>query len=695
MHHSPDRRDAYRLVLSPGQATVRLPNFPRAELVDLSASGGRLVLHDLAARRPTLPPWPELEVDLGAGEVFRSRFEVVELRPQGRGVFHLGARWNRTAPAAALQLSRFIARELERRGPGPSRLLARGRALPVNSPLFIRNLINPRTERRSGGNRIALVVGARAGAELRVSEVAFQDGRRVIRGRFVGSPPTLAPVDTHDFVITGAAAVTVFSAACLEQRGEEVTLTLPTEVRQVSSRGCRRTELERSGPAAATVSYRMPRSREERRSGVVLNVAGDGLGFLVAPEHVSGLFPGDELRDFTVHLPDGVLGGRALVRSLGCEPRADQADVVCGVELRLDPKSAERWRRFVFTCMHPNIVDGGAQAESAWQILCASKYVEQWTAPEARDHVHAEYLRAWSSPASEIAHSLLLARGDTLVGTSAGTLVYPRSWLLHHLARDGRQVEDGQTQAPLKEACELISGILQRLRTETSLEHFLIYLERGKRFNDRLYVDFAERYFDPGKLVLTKMEVYRRSSADPVTGAMPAVDVVAATPSLYDALAAHVAATTTPLERRALALDREQLDLEGFRATCAEKGHERSRTTLFALEGGRARAALIAETGSEGANLFGLLNTCRVVGLDGEPPSEAVRTVLLARAVEHYRAAGKQNFLFFDEVAASPDVPIRLGYQFISSGLGWIGHRDVITTWAAYLEGLLSSGAGG
>jgi hypothetical protein len=463
-----------------------------------------------------------------------------------------------------------------------------------------------------------------------------------------------------------------------------VTLALPEEVRQAGSRLSRRVDL---GPAVAAVSTPHPRLPGARVGGAIRDAADRGMSFAVSPEH--GLFPGDRLSRLRLELPGRTLEARAVVRGLsdGDVP----GGATCGVELIAfaTRAQADAWRAFVFGRQHPGIVDGNGRADAAWELLEDSKYVELWTPPAARPHVRCEYVRSWQAADPEVGHSVLLERQRGAVGMVAGSVVTPRSWVLHHLACEGRGETDART--PLASSFEVISAILHRLQAETDLEHFLIYLERGKRWNERLYGDFAARYFDPEKIEVRPLEVFRRATARPLPPIAAAVEVVGPDPALVARLAERLAATTTALERQALALDEDGLDLRAFSEAYRRSGQERRRDLFFAVEGGEARAALIADSGGEGVNIFGLLNTCRIVGLCDDGPSPVVRHALLRRAVEHYRAQGKHHFLLFEDTE-SDDAPARLGYERVSGGLRWIAHRDVIPAWAAYLEGLLAAG---
>jgi hypothetical protein len=691
-----DRRDSYRLHLDPGQATIRTAgdDGPDIELRDLSAGGGRWIVRTTAPELPLLPP---VTIDLTGEHSLQAELDVVRVRSHERGVFHLGARWGALTPGGLHTLSSFIARECHRRASDPARLLDAARSLRVQSPVFIRNLLGPR---HAADTQMLSIIdrNLRLGAQLRVDNMTFEAGRRVIRARFVGTEATqLLANRSYKFALNRAGAVTIFESRCLTQSGSDVTLTVPEEVRQSGSRESRRIDSAGIG-AAVSVSLSQPRLGGANVTGVILDVSGRGLSFLV-PALRHGLFPGDRIARLCVALPDGAITAQAVVRSVAPHSDAEASNgdgVACGVHLVgfANTENAARWRRFVFHCMHPNLIDGKHHATSALEVLESSNYLALWTSAESRTHVRDAYLKAWQGVHHDVGHCLLLQRQQSTdrLGVIAGSLAYPRSWILHHLARDGRA--DHGSETPLREACELISGILHRLKSETDLEHFVIYIERGKRWNERLYVDFAKQYFDHDKLLLSALEVYRRSTRLPLPPVSAAVEIAAATPATLAALATHLETVTAPLERRALALDHDQIGLADFHGLCADRGHERRRDVYLALVHGRAVAALIAETGSEGANLFGLLNACRIVTLVDAANQEAVdpdvHRALLHRAAEHYREAGKENFLLFESENADPAAPLSLGFAHISGGFRWIAHRDVIPPWAAYLEGLLA-----
>jgi c-di-GMP-binding flagellar brake protein YcgR len=687
MTRAQDRRDSFRLHLDPGQATVKANQSLQIELRDLSASGGRLIVRAHGHELPELPP---LEIEFADGDSLRARVDVVRIRSHEEGVFHLGARWSGLSPTCVDSLSRFITREYQRRTSDPARLLDQREALTVKSPMFIRNLLGGRPD-DTPQTMSVIHRNLRLGAQLLVESVVFEEGRRVIRARF-DKPAQLSSTLQYNFVLEGSGAVTVFESRCLDQRGLDVTLSLPREVRQTGSRESRRIDLSESASPPILVSFVQPRLGGAEVVGEVIDVAARGLSFRL-PSRGHGLFPGDRIRGLSINVGARTIEARAAVRSVSQREEEDSA--VCGVELLYFASSADQnvWQGFVFARMHPNIIDGNGRAESSWALLEASKYVALWTPPATRGLTRGEYLRAWQAPHSQVGHCLLLCQGGPdgrPVGMVAASLVYPRSWAFHQLARDATG-DSPEGQAPLGQALELMSGILSRLKIATDFTYFLIYIEREKRFNERLYVDFAERYFDKDKLEITPMEVFRRATDQPLPERPhDGIEVVAANPDLLTEMAAFLADSTSQLARGALALNEEQIDLQDFTTKCARRDYERRREIYFALIDGRPCAALVAETGGEGVNIFGLVNSCRIFSLSDTGFDDGVQRALLHQAMAHYRDRGKRHFLYFGDSDRGPEVPIDLGFELISGGLQWIAHRDVIPAWVAYLEGIMA-----
>jgi hypothetical protein len=683
-----ERRDSHRFDLAPGKAQARVGGRGALELRDVSATGSSLLVPgDVALNGAALTALIELD----GGEAFRAELEVVRVRPQQAGLVELGTRFGDLPGEALVKLSRFIARQHRERSADPARLTEGGTSLRVNNPLFIANLFSGR-----GAALFAVDGRARLPGDLLVDGLQFHDGQRTIRVRALGDEAACAHfalLRPYTFLLAGAGAVTVFEARFVSRQGTELLLELPREVRQTGFRESPRVALEAHAATAVAVDH--PRLCGARIVSPLFDVAGRGMSFPVhADEHA--LFPGDRLSGLRVDLPDGAVEALGVVRSIASRGATDQLS--CGVELVdfAGREDAHRWHRFVFRQTHPSLRDSHGRADSAWRVLDESKYIALWTPEGHRGRIKHHFMRAWQAPAPEVGHKMVLHRDQQAVGVSAGSVAYPGTWILHHLgivpAGEGRDA-----QQAMQQASELIAGLLYRLRELGNLQHFVIYAERGKRWNDRLYGDFAARYADDGKLLCTPMQVYRRLAETPLPAAtadQQEVEVALSNPRLWSALARHLQQTLPAAEVQAYGLGARDIDLCAFTQDCAGHGYERAREALFACVDGRPVAAMLVETGNEGVNVFGLLNSCRMFWLDPTVAgAAAIRGRLLREAVKYFRAAGKSTFLLLDSDGEETALPPALGFEAISPAQRLLAHRDVIPAWLAYLGGLLTTDA--
>jgi hypothetical protein len=135
--------------------------------------------------------------------------------------------------------------------------------------------------------------------------------------------------------------------------------------------------------------------------------------------------------------------------------------------------------------------------------------------------------------------------------------------------------------------------------------------------------------------------------------------------------------------------------MQEFCENCARDGYERGRHVFFALHRGSPVGALIAETGSEGMNVFSLLNSCSIVFLAKSPECEwkALRA-LLVRAIDYYGGQGKGAFLFLGANGRKQEPHMQdLGLSYVAEGWRWLAARRVIPAYISYLEDLAIAGA--
>jgi hypothetical protein len=101
-------------------------------------------------------------------------------------------------------------------------------------------------------------------------------------------------------------------------------------------------------------------------------------------------------------------------------------------------------------------------------------------------------------------------------------------------------------------------------------------------------------------------------------------------------------------------------------------------------------AALIAESGGEGVNVFGLMNRCFIVSLTTQPVSRPAKAALLGKAEQHFDQLDKRQFVFIDESDMDTAFVSPSGFEFISEGMRFIAHKRVVPEWISHLANVLS-----
>jgi hypothetical protein len=273
----------------------------------------------------------------------------------------------------------------------------------------------------------------------------------------------------------------------------------------------------------------------------------------------------------------------------------------------------------------------------------------------------------------------------------AANLLYPRTWMLHHLGVD-RGVRADRT-AFLSCVRELYSAALHGTEHVSEPEFLTLYVEADKGFTDFLYGNFARMYGRSGDLQWSHNYVFRadtrrdRPAAEPGD---PAIRV--ATRDDLELLAASCARTRTPMEIRAHELDPEGLSAEGFARRLSPRRPVRARETYVFAAGGRATWAVVCETGSEGANVFGLLNRCWLAELSPRAGTDepGARRALLRRAIRHFSDAGRRQVVLLAPDARWLADAEGAGFEFVSKGAVWLSRWAVTPAWLAYVHDALS-----
>ena len=674
-----DRRSSYRLPLSDGAATIDLPGSPGLPLADLSADGGRLILpHE---ERPAGERLPGV-LRLGQGFSAGVDLEIVRRLPDGPHGATYGARFTGLSRKASHDLSRFmidghtrLQRRLSRLSAEPMPLLR------LRRPAHIHGLLRLHGVHR--GQTMGVYRGDEPlAAPLRVRSLEAKGNQVSVA---CGASPHLVEGQAYSFLLPASGAALLFEATVLHRQNGSAGLSLPEEMLQGGFRDSVR--LPTWNRDSVDVSFSFPRSdgrRVQRRS---LDVSERGLSVPFR----SGrdiLFPGERLDDLRVDLPTGPVRALGIVRAIA--PRGLGDDTVCGIELTdFETRGdRERWLRHVFSLAHPRTDDLDAGLASlAWEVLDSSDYLGLWTRPEDRARLEREFLSSWDSPHQIPGHLIVLREEERKVGTFATSRVYPKTWLLHSLGVD--QQERRKRRFFLDVARELYAAMLTLLKGEAA-PYFVLFVEKGKRWTDLLYYGFVESLPPESSSLYDEYDLYKciPGAAAPRPELPRGWRVGAADTRELRAVAAKLRETLTPLELDAYAYGEEVLDLPSF----AREAPTRFRREVFVAHDGREpRAALIAECGSDGVNVFGLLNVCRSFSFapfDDPEEERAVARGLLAAAGEFYRSRGVDEYNVFATSPVTAEAAEEAG-RFVAHGVRWLASCDLLPAWLSYVDDVL------
>lgn len=496
----------------------------------------------------------------------------------------------------------------------------------------------------------------------------------------------IGPDQKHIFFFASPLALAWFHSSLTRIGDDRLAIAAPTVLFKSGFRCSRRVAPPWHHPLTAI--FEPPYLCGERMATPILEVAGNGFAVEFDPRR-DCLFPGQTLRRVQIDLPLGSVTLDCVLRM--CRPvSADSQRVVGGFEVSAfaSPEDHDRWLRCIIPALFPEVHLGeqGTVAD-AWSRLDRSGYLDLIEQPERlrlRRPFYEDWTRHAGHPAFRARFLLAHQKGEP-VGVAAGNLIYPKTCLIH----SGGVDKDAQH-----------SGRVLKLAAATFLfahavaDYSLMLFEAHKPINVVLFQRFVDQYTTRHDNAFDALTVYKwraaRTVPRPIGSPPQAVDVVSASDELLRELWRHQCATLSPIELDAYGWSPENGAMQQFSEQCARDGYERRRHVFFALDRGLPVGALIAETGSEGMNVFSLLNSCSIVLLSGSEGhrSDIVRA-LLARAVDFYRGAGKGAFLLL----ASPGLESRQtlhdqGFSYVAEGWRWLAAKRVIPAYISYLEDL-------
>ncbi len=396
------------------------------------------------------------------------------------------------------------------------------------------------------------------------------------------------------------------------------------------------------------------------------------------------LLPGTRIRA-SLALDEGEVTVDAIVRRVQSSGSTSEYGLEM-VEFS-DQASRRLWHEFVVREANPRMEFSSPRtASKAWHILTASQYTKNWTSRRHRPHLARAFSSAWMSIPDRFGHVMVANDDVRSIGTASANLLYPKTWILHHLGVD-------RGERTLKQQFELRSltrqlyfAAMYLIRHVYETKYFVLYVEENNAWNQKLYRGFVDQYSGEDDSQYDSLQVFRGETDRLRPIEASAFEIVEGDAGGIEALASHLHASLPPIQLDAFDYSKEELDLADFERSCAAAGYERGRRFLFAKSDGKLVGALIVELGSEGVNLFGLLNSCRFFDLGS---GSAAKLELLVAAGALYAKAGKRSFVFFDETDDVDPSLADIGLSHVSAGVRWLVRGQTVPAWLGYVEEML------
>jgi hypothetical protein len=667
-----DRRDSYRLSVE-RKALLRSPGGRELQVQDLSGSGISVVVPESLVQE--LRDRPSI-LHLGSA-MLPVRLEIVRLLPgRDHGLFNVGARFVDLGLEGVRHLATFLIDGFGERDQRIERLLSAEQMIRWRDARMIKRLLYLHTISRS----VPFTPYLDAAPLPICLKCNGIDERGGLSATVEGADPRhLERNRPLTFVLAGGESVFFFQSFPIETSATGVVLSFPLELCQTGFRVSPRPRLPEETFFPVTFESPQHHQNVERR---LVDVGARGLSFQ-SDSNRELLLPGTRIRA-NVALSDGEVDIDGIVRRVISSGSTSEY----GLEVLefADQRSRRLWHEFVIKEANPRLEFSNRRtAIKAWHILTASEYTKLWTNRRHRRHLAHAFSDAWLAMPDRFGHVMVANDDVRSVGTASANLLYPKTWMVHHLGVDRQERTMKQRHEFRTLTRQLYAAAMYLIRHVYETKYFVLYVEENKIWNQRIYRGFIDQYSAQRDSLYDSLHVYR-GEPERMQEDGASFEIAEGDPTGIEALASHLQDNLRPLEVDAFAYQPNAIGLTDFETACAAGGYERRRRFLFTKENGRPTAALIAELGSEGVNLFSLLNSCRFFDLGASP---GAKKALLAAAGGMYRAAGKKSFVFFDE---DPDVDESLasiGVTHVSPGVRWLVRKEVVPAWLGYVDEMM------
>jgi hypothetical protein len=509
-----------------------------------------------------------------------------------------------------------------------------------------------------------------------------------------GDPSSLHQNVEYSFAFPGTNSLTHFRSKIRPPKANAICLDIPKTLVQSSFRSSFRVVPATDRRLVLLIVH--PRLQGVILEKSVINIGSHGVAFSYAPNR-DLLFPGDKMYA-VIDLPYCHVRVQVVIRSL-CRSEGAK-DYICGLEIVSfkEDYMKEQWDQFVFEEAHPSLRLGHSDlGESFWGVLESSRYVE-----EATESLHSvlknHFFFSWKKNAEnpKLGRALVVIHEEKSVGTAAANLLYPGTWIAHHLGID-EQIRKTDRKNLFQLARKAYCGVFHMMNNMTDMDYFVVYADAKRGWNHMIYKQFMQRYSMKSDMLYDTCRLYKFVYAPTKDGAarrrrgFDSIEIVDSQQGYLDLLSNCLRLLCSDLEFDAFFYACSDFELRSFSQRCARYGYERERRVAFALDRGQPKAAMIVESGEVGVNIFGLLNKCWIVPL--EPGSEVNREYeerLLEWALAYYKEKRKEEFIYMGPCSTEACGWLEsMGFIYQADAFRFLAKKEILPVWMGYVDELM------
>jgi hypothetical protein len=391
---------------------------------------------------------------------------------------------------------------------------------------------------------------------------------------------------------------------------------------------------------------------------------------------------GTKIEAITITTSDGrTIAGQGEIRGFRWIPSENAYSIGIQFDTASDTDRTE-WHNAILYARYPGLAFTYQEKDykPIWELFDRSKYLGL-KPRESFNYVFDIGEKTWkqmSDAGTKISKRVMIKKDETIVGHLQIDRIYPETWCAHALA-----IDPSVSKTVGKDIYSVTTDVLSAEKAR-----FLISItESHLKWNQRNYYDFVKTYRFPEHNDLRLFQVHE---AEMNVGwdlpSFPGLETRIANRYDLKRIARYFELHAIPLEREALGLTPEHLDLKSLSRELEPFGLSRKREFVVGLLGNKFAGFASLETGTTGISIFGIQDTMYVyLAPDLGSDRIGIHDGLLAAGLERYREFGVPtvNVYIADN---RRDYLSERGLKFIWEGVRWISLCEAARRYHAYTQ---------